>query len=142
MRRTQSLEFSGVYYIRIPPRCGRKSKKIGQRFATLPLLPWKWNPRPLHHTATTWKNLTPKNEHAVNFSEAPSEKRHPSARPAECLPLPLPSLTPTPVSTLFPYTTLFRSEGAIPCRSSGEAVGCPVRTTKRRCAHKIGRAHV
>ena len=27
-----------------------------------------------------------------------------------------------------------KKEGAIPCRGSGEAVGCPVRTTERRCA--------
>ena len=29
-----------------------------------------------------------------------------------------------------------KKEGAIPCRSSGEAVGCPVRTTERRCAQR------
>ena len=34
---------------------------------------------------------------------------------------------------LFPLRQ--KKEGAVPCRSSGEAVGGPVRTTKRRCAH-------
>ena len=43
------------------------------------------------------------------------------------------------VDILFFLLPLFRlrqkKEGAIPCRSPGEAVGCPVRTTERRCAH-------
>ena len=40
-----------------------------------------------------------------------------------------------PPSFLLPLFLLRqKEEGAIPCRSPGEAVGCPIRTTERRCA--------
>ena len=51
MRRTQSLELSGAYYIKFPPPCGRSFAKIAKRIATLCLLPWEGLTLPLFHIA-------------------------------------------------------------------------------------------
>ena len=77
MRRTQSLEFSGAYYIRIPPRCGRKSKKKSTSGSRLCLffrgkgIPVLYTILPPHgkisRRKTNTQSFFPKRLHAVNF---------------------------------------------------------------------------